>query len=272
MTSIPDIVPKQRCKNRNALLGKNKAAASVKKGQKLASEDPDKNALSLCVVRLADEFSIGQIDTRLVLSTLKANYGLALSAMPRWRDAGLKVRLATSTSVMNKQHERVLAFTVVFSDRIQQTLTEKAKQSNGVSAYVNKKLRDGLKRSGLPLEQQVYWFTLEAKKESDPDYPPYYHYHVHGMIVVPEDWCESGMEAALKRAGGKDEHFDNQVDLCPVWFDHGWLNYVTKQTAEIQKHTQDDGYGMSTACKKASQAYYGQLKQYIGDLIRHQRK
>ena len=266
MTSIHDTVPKQRSKYRNALLGKNKASASVKNGQKLASEDRDKNALSLCVVRLADEFDVEEIDGRLVISTLKANYGLALSSMSRWRDVGLKVRLATATSAMNKSHQRTVVFSVVFSDRIQQTLTRKAKQGKGVSAYVNKKLREGLKRSGLSLDQQVYWFTLEAKHGSDPDCPPYHHYHVHGMIVIPDVWSDGDMEKALKRVGGSEKHFDNQVDIRPLTFNEGWLNYVTKQTAEMQRHVNDKCYGMSGACKNLSQQLYAKLKGHIGNL------
>ena len=265
MTTIHDIVPHTRSRNRNAQLGRNKATGSVKNGRKLANESVDKNALSLAIVRLADEFGIYQLDDRLVISTLRASYGLSRTSMSRWEDVGVKVRLSAATSAMNKTGKRVTPFTVVFSDRIQQTLMRKADAKEGVSSYVQKKLREGFKAAGIPVSEQVYWFTLEAKSDEKPYAPPYYHYHyhVHGVMLEPVNFSKQELEAALNKVGGKDKHFDNQVDTGVLWFDIGWLSYTTKQMAELQAHTGDKCYGLSGECKRLSRMFYLELKGHV---------
>ena len=57
------------------------------------------------------------------------------------------------------------------------------------------------------------------------------------------------MTLTLKKGGGKEENFDNQVDRRNLDFAQGWGKYTTKQIAKMQAHTGDSCFAMSTACK-----------------------
>ncbi len=195
------------------------------------------------------------------------NYGLPISALPRWASLGIKVRQAAATQAMKFHEYREVAFTIVFGDSIQLSLTKLAIKKKGVSAYAQKQIQRGLKVAGIENSDQIYWFNLEAKADDDPNEAPYYHYHVHGVMLIPKHLSDIELEAALKKAGGKQVYFDNQVDQRDLWFDNGWHAYTSKQKAEMQHHTGDMACGMSKACAQLTQAHYSELKSRINVII-----
>ncbi|EPJ44486.1 MAG: hypothetical protein OFPI_39740 [Osedax symbiont Rs2] len=247
--------------------GKNKASSIVKNGRLFQFETKDKNATAQCVIDIRAEHPLDGIDTRSVRLHLRMNYGLRISALPRWASLGIKVRQAAATQVMQFHKYREVAFTIVFSDGIQLSLTKRAINKKGVSSYAQKQIQRGLKVAGVQNSDQIYWFNLEAKADNEPNEAPFYHYHVHGVMLIPEHLSDIELEAALKKAGGKQVYFDNQVDQRDLWFDKGWHAYTSKQKAEMQHHTGDMAFGMSRGGAQLTQAHYLELKSRIKIII-----
>ena len=253
--------------------GKNKASANVKNGRNLLNEKFDKNAVSVGAIDLAEEYQIDEMTLPLVIGQLRRNYGLAVSSLPRWRDTGIKVRQAAANQAMLLNNsDNVIAFTIVFSHRLQDSITKQASKKKGVTSLVSKILRRGFEAGGIATADQVFWFNLEAKPDKNSDNPtkePAYRlYHVHGVMVVPSGMSDDDFGAALKKAGGKEERFDNQINCRELWFAQGWGKYSAKQIAKMQAHTGDNCFGMSAACKAIGEQRYTEIKDTIDNLIK----
>lgn len=134
---------------------------------------------------------------------------------------------------LSAEKSGALAFTIIFSERLQRTLQASNDPTRLLAGYINRELRKAIGGS-LP-----HLFVLEISRTGK--------LHAHGVVIIGDDLDEErilAIDKALGRAGGqlKAARMTRQTQ---TYLDHlhngeGWAKYLSKARVVTRRHLQAD--------------------------------
>lgn len=153
------------------------------------------------------------------------------AAPKKWRNLSETEKLHAAH--LSAEKSGALAFTIIFSERLQKTLQASDDPTRLLSGYIGRELRKALGRS-LP-----HLFVLEISRTGK--------LHAHGVVVIGDDLDEDrilAIDRALGRAGGKLKAAritrQTQSYLDHLHNGKGWANYLAKARFATRRHLQTD--------------------------------